>query len=196
MPAGLLSLLAVAAEEQPRAASRSTTPSGSTSRRWRRSCSPAGGSAPRGSRCSARCATAPAWRAWRCRGWSGCRSPPLADDEARELLGSGQPERLAPSVADRLVSTAAGNPLALLEIPRLLSDGQRAGREPLEEPLRPGTGVERAFRRALDALDDDARRALLVAATAHTGRLEVIEAALRESGLARSSSWAPPRRRG
>jgi DNA-binding CsgD family transcriptional regulator len=105
---------------------------------------------------------------------------PLAEDEAHELL---RDERLAPSVAGRLVSTAAGNPLALLEIPRLLSDGQRAGREPLEEPLRPGTGVERAFRRALDALGDDARRALLVAGTAHTGRLEVIEAALRESGL-------------
>ena len=106
---------------------------------------------------------------------------PLGAGESRELL---EAERLAPSVADRLVSTAAGNPLALLEIPRLLSDGQRAGREPLEEPLRPGTGVERAFRRALDALDDDARRALLLAATAHTGRLEVIEPALRECGLA------------
>jgi DNA-binding CsgD family transcriptional regulator len=111
------------------------------------------------------------------------RISPLADDEARELLAGTHPERLAPSVADRLVSTAAGNPLALLEIPRQLSDGQRAGREPLEEPLRPGTGVERAFRRALDALDDDARRALLVAATAHTGRLDVIEPALREAGL-------------
>jgi ATP/maltotriose-dependent transcriptional regulator MalT len=108
------------------------------------------------------------------------RIRPLADVEARELL---QEERLAPPVADRLVSTAAGNPLALLEIPRLLSDGQRAGREPLEEPLRPGTGVERAFRRALDALTDAARRALLVAATAHTGRSDVIEPALRESGL-------------
>jgi DNA-binding CsgD family transcriptional regulator len=105
---------------------------------------------------------------------------PLGDGEARELLGS---ERLAPSVAERLVSTAAGNPLALLEIPRLLSDGQRAGREPLEDPLRPGTGVERAFRRALDALDDSPRRALLVAATAPTGRIEVIEPALRERGL-------------
>jgi DNA-binding CsgD family transcriptional regulator len=111
------------------------------------------------------------------------RISPLADDEARELLAGTHPERLAPSVADRLVSTAAGNPLALLEIPRQLSDGQRAGREPLEEPLRPGTGVERAFRRALDALDDDARRALLVAATAHTGRLDVIEPALREAGV-------------
>ena len=78
---------------------------------------------------------------------------------------------MAPAVADRLVETSAGNPLALLEIPRLLSDGQRAGREPLEEPLRPGTGVERAFRRALDGLADAARRALLVAASAHTGRV-------------------------
>ena len=80
------------------------------------------------------------------------RVAPLADDEARELLGASQIERLAPSVTDRLVETAAGNPLALLEIPRQLSDGQRAGREPLEDLLRPGTGVERAFRR-------DARRA-------------------------------------
>jgi DNA-binding CsgD family transcriptional regulator len=109
------------------------------------------------------------------------RIAPLTDAEARELLGA---ERMAPTVADRLVSTAAGNPLALLEIPRLLSDGQRAGREPLEEPLRAGAGVERAFRRALDGLGEGSRRALLVAATAHTGRIEVIQAALAQAGLA------------
>jgi DNA-binding CsgD family transcriptional regulator len=108
---------------------------------------------------------------------------PLDDAEARELLTASQADRLAPAVADRLVVTSAGNPLALLEIPRLLSDGQRAGREPLEEPLRPGTGVERAFRRALDGLGDDERRALLVAASAHTGLIRVIEPALREIGL-------------
>ena len=112
------------------------------------------------------------------------RIAPLADAEARELLGAAQSERMAPTVAERLVSTAAGNPLALLEIPRLLSDGQRAGREPLEEPLRAGAGIERAFRRALDGLGEDSRRALLVAATAHTGRIEVIQAALAQTGLA------------
>src|SRR5262245_25693839 len=111
------------------------------------------------------------------------RIEPLAEAEARELLTASQVERMAPAVADRLVETSAGNPLALLEIPRLLSDGQRAGREPLEEPLRPGTGVERAFRRALDGLSENARRGLLIAATAHTGRVDVIEAALGESGL-------------
>ncbi len=41
------------------------------------------------------------------------RVEPLPDDEARALLS----EELAPGVADRLVATAAGNPLALLEIP-------------------------------------------------------------------------------
>src|SRR6185437_11656497 len=111
------------------------------------------------------------------------RIEPLADTEARELLTASQVERIAPAVADRLVETSAGNPLALLEIPRLLSDGQRAGREPLEEPLRPGTGVERAFRRALDGLEDRERRALLVAASAHTGRVAAIEPALREIEL-------------
>jgi len=111
------------------------------------------------------------------------RIAPLEAAEARELLGASQADRMAPAVAERLVRTAAGNPLALLEIPRLLSDGQRAGREPLEEPLRPGTGVERAFRRALDALADSERLALLLAATAHSGRVGVIEPALRERGL-------------
>src|SRR4051794_31496918 len=91
---------------------------------------------------------------------------PLADAAARALLGA----EIAPGVADRLLQTAAGNPLALLEIPGLLSAGQLAGREPLEDPLRPGTGVERAFAVAVAALPAPARRALLVAAAAGTRR--------------------------
>ncbi|HEY6886774.1 MAG TPA: ATP-binding protein, partial [Solirubrobacter sp.] len=63
------------------------------------------------------------------------RVEPLSDGEARGLLEAG----VAPAVAQRLIATAAGNPLALLEIPGLLSAGQLAGREPLEDPLRPGT---------------------------------------------------------
>ena len=51
------------------------------------------------------------------------RIEPLPDDEARELLGS----QVAPVVAERLISTAAGNPLALLEIPGLLSGCPRFG---------------------------------------------------------------------
>ncbi|RKQ87605.1 regulatory LuxR family protein [Solirubrobacter pauli] len=99
---------------------------------------------------------------------------PLADEDARALLDPA----IAPAVADRLVATAAGNPLALLEIPALLTDAQRAGREPLADPLPPGTSVERAFAVALDALPEATRAALLLAAAASTRRLDAIGRAL------------------
>ena len=104
---------------------------------------------------------------------------PLPDDDARELLRA----EVAQGVADRLVATAAGNPLALLEIPGLLTEGQLAGREPLEDPLRPGTNVEKAFAAAIDALPERARRALLVAAAAGTRRLDAIGRGLSHAGL-------------
>src|SRR4051812_1746541 len=110
------------------------------------------------------------------------RVDPLRDDAARALLAPA----IAPAVADRLVATAAGNPLALLEIPRLLSPAQLAGREPLEDPLRPGTGVEAAFALALAALPGPSRRALLVAAAAGTRRLDAVGRGLAELGLALS----------
>ena len=96
------------------------------------------------------------------------RIEPLGDAEARALLG----EEVAPGVADRLIATAAGNPLALLEIPGLLSAAQLAGREPLEDPLRPGTNVERAFAAAVSALPEATCRALLVASAASSRRLD------------------------
>ena len=99
---------------------------------------------------------------------------PLADADARELLDAS----IAPGVADRLVATAAGNPLALLEIPALLTAPQLAGRAPLADPLPPGTGVERAFAVALEALPAETRAALLVAAAAGTRRLDVLGRAL------------------
>jgi hypothetical protein len=87
---------------------------------------------------------------------------------ARALLRSAQGEQLAAPVAERLLDGAAGNPLALLEVPTLLSPAQLAGREPLESPLRPRAGIKRAFRRRVDRLPEDARRALLVAAASES----------------------------
>ena len=165
----------------PRTSSRcwrsSTTRNGSTSRRWRRSCSPGAASGRRASRCSARSATTRTklevpWL-------ERLRIEPLGDDEARALLDAA----VAPGVADRLVATAAGNPLALLEIPGLLSPGQLAGREPLEDPLRPGTNVERAFAAAVEALPESTRKALLLAAAASTRRLDAIGRGLTAAGL-------------
>jgi DNA-binding CsgD family transcriptional regulator len=108
---------------------------------------------------------------------------PLADADAHAVLGTDGGERIAPTVAERLVSTAAGNPLALVELPNLLTAGQLAGREPLEEPLRAGTTIERAFRLAVEELPSPARRALLIAAAAHASRVDVVQAALGQADL-------------
>ena len=145
----------------------STTRSGSTSRRWRRSCSPGGGSDRRASRSLAARDDAPRLDVpW----LEHIAVAPLDEPEARALLDA----EIAPGVADRLIATAAGNPLALLEIPGLLSAGQLAGREPLEDPLRPGTDVERAFAARVSALPPDTRRALLVAAAASSRRMDAL----------------------
>jgi DNA-binding CsgD family transcriptional regulator len=118
------------------------------------------------------------------------RVGPLDDAEALALLGADAGARIAPAVADRLVSTAAGNPLALTELPNLLNDAQLAGREPLAEPLRPGATIERAFRLAVEDLPEPARRALLIAAAAHSPRVDLLGAALERSGLS-AADFAP-----
>jgi len=106
----------------------------------------------------------------------------LRHEHARELLSRRLKQEPAPEVAERLVHGTQGNPLALVEIPGLLSEAQLAGSEPMEE-LPAAPAVERAFLRQIEALDEEARRTLLVAAASESGRLEAIEGALDVLGL-------------
>ncbi|MBA3246045.1 MAG: hypothetical protein H0T61_12840, partial [Actinobacteria bacterium] len=108
----------------------------------------------------------------------------LAGTEAQALLEQSADDRLAPEVQRELVRAAAGVPLALVELPKLLTDAERAGREPLSTPLRVGGSVEAAFRPLVDALGEAEREALLVVAADDMGDADVIELALRNSGLA------------
>jgi DNA-binding CsgD family transcriptional regulator len=84
---------------------------------------------------------------------------------------------MAPDVAARLFDATGGNPLALLELSSLLSDAQRSGAEPIEEPVPVGAGIERAFSHRLEALPEPARRALAVAAASESGAVEELVAA-------------------
>jgi DNA-binding CsgD family transcriptional regulator len=86
----------------------------------------------------------------------------LPVEDARELLGG----RVVDSVATRLADVTTGNPLALLELVDTLSKGQRAGVEPVSEPVPVGEALEQAFGRRLAELPDAARTALVVAAAA------------------------------
>ncbi|WCB92002.1 hypothetical protein DSM104299_00683 [Baekduia alba] len=109
---------------------------------------------------------------------------PLDDGDAAELLRRESKHRVSDAVAADLVATAHGNPLALTEIPRALSAEQLAGREPLAGPVAAGDRIEEAFARQLADLPPETREALLVAAAMQTGRHDLFVAALEARGLA------------
>ena len=109
---------------------------------------------------------------------------------AAELLG----EAIAPAVRDRLVAATGGNPLALLELPRVLTAEQLAGREPLADPLPVGEEVERVFLAASAASGRTRRRSR--SSSPPTTRRTVRRSRWRRSRQApirtRSTSWRRP----
>ena len=113
----------------------------------------------------------------------------LALDDARTLLSSAG-EALTEEVLARLHAATAGNPLALRELPALLSPEQLAGREPLAEPLPVGASVRRAFVRRAGSLPEESRRALVLVALATVSDLEPVVAALPALGLEASALHA------
>jgi DNA-binding CsgD family transcriptional regulator len=107
----------------------------------------------------------------------------LDEQESLGLLTALRHEVAVP-VATELFRATAGNPLALEASSRSLTPGQLRGAEPLP-PLLPGAeAIELAYGRALETLDAEARRALLVAAANETDDMGVLTAALEVSGIA------------
>ena len=93
----------------------------------------------------------------------------LGDDDARALLRSALPSVLDARVRDRIVAETRGNPLALLELPQGMTPAQLAGGFGM-----PGTRglpgrIEESYVRRLEALPDEARLLLLVAAAEPIG---------------------------
>ena len=107
---------------------------------------------------------------------------PLDPASSRRLLRASAPD-LAPPVAEALVEAAAGNPLALLELPVTLSPEQRRGDSSLDRPLVPGAGIARVYRSRFERLPGETRDALLVAATAESEALAPIVVACQSLGL-------------
>ena len=99
------------------------------------------------------------------RGLTEHRVPPLEDAAALELLRARFGDALGDAVAQALVDATAGNPLALVELPSLLTPGQLGGAEPLAEPLPLADGIRLAFAGRLERLEEPTRRSLLVRCT-------------------------------
>ena len=108
------------------------------------------------------------------------------DREAALALLAAAHEGLAAAVVQQLVEHANGNPLALIELPLVLSDAQRTGSMPLEDPMPLGSTLSRALTHRLSGLSDAALRALLVAAASGGERVQPVVDALDRLGLDRS----------
>jgi DNA-binding CsgD family transcriptional regulator len=91
---------------------------------------------------------------------------PLDEAAARAVLRRCD---LAPSTRTALIEAAAGNPLALVELPAALSADQLAGRAPLEPPLPVPARLEAVYAARLDTLSPAGRERLLLAAADGTG---------------------------
>ena len=106
----------------------------------------------------------------------------LDRDAAALVLDQGS-RQAAPSVRERLLSEAAGNPLALLELPAGLSDAQLAGGAPLPDALPVTDRLRSAFSKQIKQLPEPTRAALLIAAAEEAGELAVTLRAAAELGL-------------
>ncbi|MFI6735519.1 AAA family ATPase [Nonomuraea sp. NPDC050451] len=132
--------------------------------------------------------------------------PGKLDAETARRLLTEQAADLPPTVRDQLVAEAQGNPLALIELPRMLTAEQRrSALVPLSFSLGTAQPVtERVllgFRDRIAALPEATRSCLLVAALDHHDELDVLAraagllgaslvdfAAAERAGLARTSS--------
>ena len=101
--------------------------------------------------------------------------PRLAPDAARELLAAQQ-AGLAPEVLAGRIAEAAGNPLALLELPAPGDGGLPV------EPLRIGKRLEQAFGRRIATMPPPTRQAMLLVAAADAAS-DVLSQALAQDGL-------------
>ncbi len=96
------------------------------------------------------------------------------DRELSEALLSRASSQVAPAVQERLLSEAAGNPLALLELPVALSDSQLTGKAQLPGALPLTARLRGVFIQRVERLPQSTQMALLVAAAEETGELAVI----------------------
>ena len=93
----------------------------------------------------------------------------LRKHDARALLDSVLHVSLDDQVRERIVAEAHGNPLALLELPRVMTRAELAGGFGWPAALPLSARIEECFRRQLDELPADTRRLLLVAAAEPVG---------------------------
>jgi AAA ATPase domain len=106
----------------------------------------------------------------------------LREADARALLDAVLTPPLDTRVRDRIVNETRGNPLALLEVPLLVSTDELAGGFGLPGAARLST-TEECFGRRVEAFPEETRRLLLLAAAEPLGDLALLWRAAARLGI-------------
>jgi DNA-binding CsgD family transcriptional regulator len=111
----------------------------------------------------------------------------LRNGDARTLLSSAVRFMLDERVRDRIIAETGGNPLALLELPRGSTATELAGGFGVLETQALSGRIEESFVRRLEALPEDSRRLLLLAAAEPVGDPLLLLRASERLGIAASA---------
>jgi DNA-binding CsgD family transcriptional regulator len=114
----------------------------------------------------------------------------LAKEDARVVLATVVPGLLDERIRDRIVAETHGNPLALLELPQGLTAAELAGGFGLPAAQALSGRIEESFLQRLEALPEDARLLLLVAAAEPVGDALLVWRAVERLGTGVSSTTA------
>src|SRR3954471_18480951 len=114
----------------------------------------------------------------------------LAENDARALLATVIPGRLDVRGRDRLIAETRGNPLAILELPRGLAATQLPGAFGLAGAHALSGRIEESFLRRLEALPEETRLLLLVAAAEPVDDPLLVWRAAERLGIVLSSATA------
>jgi DNA-binding CsgD family transcriptional regulator len=109
---------------------------------------------------------------------------PLEDGAARELLARSLPGLVDEQAQDGILGEAGGNPLALLELHRVLTPAELAGGYGLASARLPAERVESVFSALLPGLPESTRTLLLIAALEPAGEPADVWAAAGLLGVA------------
>ncbi|WP_307815695.1 helix-turn-helix transcriptional regulator [Myceligenerans indicum] len=116
----------------------------------------------------------------------------LNEGEARELLSTVIRGPLDEQVRDRIIAEAHGNPLALLELPRSLAHDELAGGFGLLTAQALPGRLEDTFRRRLAPLPPDTRLLLLLASAEPLGDPVLVRRAALRLGIKSAASATAP----
>ena len=106
----------------------------------------------------------------------------LPEDAARSVLADRLPDTTPAEVSAALLRQSSGNPLALHELPKALTDDQLRGRAPLPGQLHLTDRVSRVFLDRCRRLPEQVQTLLLVAAADDSGQLAVVRRAAQALG--------------